>query len=180
MENNDEGLREFFRVFFFDILSTISLINKRESSIDDLFEPIDYTTLEERMDMEKFRKFVKITSDRIKEDGKVNTRDVEYIVQLNVKKGFKITSIVKFNKISVPVVDWVRKKLSTMKRLDDRREDIIAFASYAPVSAASLRMNIYKFELRNISLIDLEDYLKKLVHLKLMKKTGVSNRYVPR
>jgi hypothetical protein len=169
----------FFRDFFVEYLLRNENMLGMKIKIAEMFLPIPIKKLDDFTDKLKFKAFIDFTNLKMDEHKVVKLEFIEYEMKINIPSFFSSKSFVHFKKISTSICNHVEHKIKMIHKFDEIRNDIVAFAEFAPVSARDIRLNMFKDHLKGFKIKEVDDYLGKMVEMGLLKRKGISDQYVP-
>jgi hypothetical protein len=157
---------------FVEYLYKLDEIRKHVSATD-LFVEIELTQLEQLLSGDKYATFINITNELVVNDMVSVSQYVQYTIYMVQHKFGKPRTVIKFT--SIPVT-WKRRidiRLSHKRILDSIRPEILDYAQGAPMTPQMLQQNLFRKELSNMSISDVQEYLDVLCLLGIMKRRGV-------
>ncbi len=173
-------MEEFIKNFLLDFLLKFDEIKRGGASISDLFDPdgIKLSDLEYISGENRFKQFMEVTNENIQDGEKVDLGFIKYRIFLKTRKFSKSINVLLVDGLILSLKRFLAARLDNKHKLDGISGDILDYAVAAPMSARLLKTNMFKVELRNVPIGQVEAYLDSLMRLGYLKRKGVSNQYV--
>ena len=163
---------DFFKKFFRDFLTNLGKVSGKNAGVEQLFFEMPLQKLEDFVDSSLYSEFSDFTNTRIDKNGNISTDFIDYVVNLNARRFGKVYNSIHFTKISKKIIDYINSNFSMSDKMNKLKSDIIDFAVSAPVSARSLRFQIYRGYIKKIPIAYIEKFLEGMAREGLLKKKG--------